>query len=317
MQLGLESYSYNLAFEYGDMDVFAYLQRVKELGLDGIQLNVVPHKRVGPYGHLGKWDQGHLRAVRELIGEFGFYIEIDTKQSDISDLNRGLDFCEALGADILRTYQIPENGTIDSDKAVHVLKQAVPRCRDVGVRIAFENHEYQTAAEVLQVVQRVDSEWIGVFCDTGNGMTMWEDPDVTVEVLAPHAITSHFKDHVVIEEDGELIVATVPLGQGSMDLKKHFRLLSASSLKRINIEAVYAYRAPFRCSEDEGAGGKLGQGAFTVIPGPFHASFIPPPRFDITPEVFEWEDQLVADSVQFVKQLREECDNEEKNSPHT
>ncbi len=122
MLLGLESYSYNLAFEYGDMDIFSFLHRVKKFGLDGIQLNVVPHKRVGPYGHLGKWDVGHLRAVRDLMQELESYIEIDIKQSNISDVNRGLEFCEALGADILRTYQIPENGAIDSDKAVSVLK---------------------------------------------------------------------------------------------------------------------------------------------------------------------------------------------------
>jgi sugar phosphate isomerase/epimerase len=288
------------------MDVFSFIRRVKKLGLDGLQLNTVGNHYLGEFGHLGNADAGHLKAIRELIEEWGLYIEIDTRQSDISDLHRGLDICNALGADILRTYQIPENGTIDADKAVTVLKQAVPRCRDEGIRVAFENHEYQTAAETLQIVQRVDSEWIGVFCDTGNGMTVWEDPDVTVEILAPHAITNHFKDHVVIEENGLPVVATVPLGQGSMDLKKHFQILCKSSLKRINIEAVYAYRAPFRRSQDCGAGGKLGQGAFAIIPGPFAPCFIPPATFKVTSQVLESEDQLVEQSVKYVQQLRED-----------
>lgn len=307
MLLGLESFSYQLALRSGNMDVFEFIRRVHELGLDGIQLNIVdtPPQRCG---HLGSSDPGHWRAVRELIEELGLYIEIDTRQAELSDLDLAFDVCKALGANILRTYQMPANGAINAEKAIDILKQAAPRCRDEGVRIALENHEYQTAEEVLEIVRQVDSEWIGVFCDNGNGMLVWEDPDVTVETLAPYAITSHFKDHVVIEENGRPIVVGVTLGEGSMNLKKHFEILSRSPINSINIEVCYAYRAPFRRPQEQGAGGKLGEGAFAVVPGPFDVFFIPPPRFEVTPETLEWENHSVKQSVQYVKQLRKECE---------
>lgn len=304
MLLGLESFSYHLALGSGNMDCFGFIRRVHELGLDGVQLNMVGRPPL--FGHLGGVDAEHLRQIRALVEELGLYIEIDTNQSDITNLERGLNVCEAVGSKILRTYQIPENSVIDTDKAVRILQEIEPRCRETGVRIAFENHEFQTAGEVLEIVRRVDSEWIGAFCDNGNGMMMWENPDETVEKLAPHAFTNHFKDHVIIEENGQPIVAGVTLGQGSMDLQKHFRML-AQSMDHVNIEVCYAYRAPFRMPQEHGAGATLGAGAFAIIPGPFDGAFIPPAQFEITPQILEWENQSVVESVEYVKRLREEC----------
>jgi hypothetical protein len=40
MLLGLETFSYHLWFSDGRMDVFGYIERCAELGLDGVQINV-------------------------------------------------------------------------------------------------------------------------------------------------------------------------------------------------------------------------------------------------------------------------------------
>jgi hypothetical protein len=38
MLLGLETFSYHLAFAYGKMDIFKFIQRTAQLGLDGVQI---------------------------------------------------------------------------------------------------------------------------------------------------------------------------------------------------------------------------------------------------------------------------------------
>jgi hypothetical protein len=48
MLLGLETFSYHLAFAYRQMDVFSIIQRASDLGLDGFQ----PIVEGENFGHL-------------------------------------------------------------------------------------------------------------------------------------------------------------------------------------------------------------------------------------------------------------------------
>ena len=40
MLLGLETFSYHLAFAYGKMNILNFIERTAEFGLDGVQINV-------------------------------------------------------------------------------------------------------------------------------------------------------------------------------------------------------------------------------------------------------------------------------------
>ena len=100
MLLGLETFSYHLWFSEGRMDVFRYIERCAELGLDGVQINVNGRN----FGHLGGNDPGRLREIRELVEHHGMFIEIDSRGTDPEHLRAMLKLCEALGADVLRTY---------------------------------------------------------------------------------------------------------------------------------------------------------------------------------------------------------------------
>jgi hypothetical protein len=118
------------------------------------------------------------------------------------------------------------------------------------------------------------------------------------------------KDHLIIREDDEHKVAGVVLGGGSMDLPTHFEtLVQKSSLKRINIEVCYDYRAPFRRSQSEGAGAVLDQGAFKIHPPPYDPSFVAPSvhlRSEAEDRMMpQWQDVAVEESVAFVKKLNQ------------
>jgi sugar phosphate isomerase/epimerase len=60
--------------------------------------------------------------------------------------------------------------------------------------MAMENHQDLTAPELISVIQRVNSEQLGVCYDTGNSLAVLEDPILTAEQLAPYAFTTHFKN---------------------------------------------------------------------------------------------------------------------------
>jgi sugar phosphate isomerase/epimerase len=307
MDLGLETFSYHLAFGRGKMDIFGFINKAVELGMSGVQINI----GAGPpaWGHLGGNDPAFLREVRSEVEHNGLYIEIDTQKTEPDYLTTVLDMCAALGVEVLRTYEKP-SGDIehDMDRAVENLRSIVPACSDLGIRIAFENHEYETSDDVRSVIGRVNSEWVGTLVDTGNSMMVWEDPERAVKALAPYAVSSHYKDHVVIVEDDMLKVAGVAIGSGSMDCAECFWILAEDSpLTRINIEVCYDYRAPFR--REKPADFSEDFAAFAVRPAPYDPSWIAPSSHLRTRQVdanlVEWQDQAVRTSVAYVKMLRD------------
>ena len=274
MLLGLETFSYHLAFGYGKMDIFGFVDRTAELGLDGVEINVEGDDLT----HLGSEDPGFLREVRSLIEQHGLYVELDTCDTEPQNLARVLDLCRALGADRMRVYSsVGGEVSEELEQAAKDFRQVLGRCADYGVRIAYENHEFETSHDVLEVVHRVDSQYVGTHVDTGNSMMVWEDPVEAVGNMAPLACSSHFKDHIVITLEDQPMVVGVPLGRGSIDCAECFRILAEESpLERINIEVCYGYVAPFRVPEAEGHGGKLGHGAFRVHEPPYDPAVVAP-----------------------------------------
>jgi hypothetical protein len=108
-------------------------------------------------------------------------------------------------------------------------------------------------------------------------------------------------------------VVGVPLGRGSIDLAACYRLLAGqTALTRLCIEVCYGYRAPFRRPEAQGEGGRLGAGAFRVVPPPHDPACIAPyPNYQnpaaLPPakgeEFPRWCDRAVVESVAYVREL--------------
>jgi len=310
MRIGLETFSYHLAFRAGKMDIPGFIERCAALGLDGVQLNM---------GHLRPFlgaDPGRAREIREMTSGLGMFVELDSSGTDPEHLTGMLQLCKAIGADVLRTY-VSENVSCDDDLARKLarapahLRAVVPVCRDLGIRISVENHEYETSEDVLTVVRQVDSEWVGTHIDNWNSMMVWEDPVEALRAMAPLAVSSHFKDHVVIMEDGLPLVVGVTIGTGNIDCRECFRILAEESpLDRLVIEVCYAYSAPFRRPQSQGCGGRLGVGAFRVVEAQPDLSWIAPhPESASAAEyarLIAWQEESVVQSVAYVKRLNEE-----------
>ena len=306
MELGLETFSYHLAFGRGRMNTFDFINRTVELGLVGVQINVGTGSP--NWGHLGSIDPGYLKEVRATIEANDLYVEIDTQTTDPEYLRGVLQICHALGSNVLRTYERPSGDLVhDMDQAVTNIRHVLPICADLCIRIAFENHEYETAADVVDVIHRIDSDWVGALVDTGNSMMVWEDPIHAIKTLAPYAVSSHFKDHAVITEDNEPKGAGVTLGTGSMDCPECFRILAEESpLTHINIEVCYDYRAPFRRPKPDDFSDD--NPVFAIHPPPYDPAWVAPSTHLRTKyedqQLLDWQDRAVVESVAYVKQLQ-------------
>jgi len=323
--LALETFSYHLALAAGRLDIPGFIRRCADFGLDGVQLNM---------GHLGpylKATPDGVRRVRDLTAALGLFVEIDSRGTDPAHLAAMLELCSALGADVLRTYASVDPpppagpaGLCGASEAAYVshrvklaerlreapanLRAVLPQCQRLGIRIALENHEYETSREIVDIVRAVDSPWVGAHIDTGNSMMVWEEPVAAVRAMAPYAVTTHFKDHVVVVADGQPMVVGVTLGTGSADCAACFRTLARESpLQRLAIEVCYAYVAPFRCPPEHGCGGRLGEGAFRVVEAPHDPAWIalhPERTRHLDPaRLMAWQEESVRQSVAYVQDL--------------
>ena len=58
------------------------------------------------------------------------------------------------------------------------------------VKLAVENHKDWRIPEMLDVIERIDSGWIGINLDFGNNLSLLDQPMDVIQALAPHTITT-------------------------------------------------------------------------------------------------------------------------------
>lgn len=292
VKIGLDTESLHLWLQNQRMDIFGFIEQAHEWGLEGVMINLIQDYNLDPeWGTLGSVEPGHLKMVRELLEQYHMYVELATRGIDYDHLVKVVKVADALGADIIRTYipitlgscKDPETGgegkydlgkvRLDFDpvvfhQAVVSLKQIIPVLKKYRVRIALENHEYETSGELVRVMDEIRSPWIGLHYDFGNAMMVWEEPARAAENMGPYTITTHFKDHIVIpcpEDKYRHVVCGVPAGRGNIDLKECLGiLLDKSGIGRLNVEMCYPYCAQFKRSVGTGGVSTLGEGCFRV-----------------------------------------------------
>ena len=278
MKLGLETESYHLLFQHKRMDIFDFIEQTWKLGLDGVEINIIPDHNLHPqFGVLDSDDPTYLARVKNAIQSRNLYCELDTRWTNQASLMKSIEIANGIGADIIRTYiKVDDFDPLNLQPIIEDIKQIIPVLKKHRIKLSLENHEHETSDNIIEIIEAVDSVWFGAHCDIGNSMMTWEDPIEAVHKLAPYTISTHFKDHIVTMHNDEPVVCGVPIGEGSIDIDECFaQLVEHSSITRINIEICYPYCASF--SREKGTGGvfKL-TGAFEVKKPPFDPELIKP-----------------------------------------
>ncbi|KTD84136.1 MULTISPECIES: sugar phosphate isomerase/epimerase family protein [Paenibacillus] len=302
MKIGLETESYHLQFITGRMDIFKFIQKTAELGLDGVMINIVKWPGLPGWGTLESFEPEYLKRVKAEIQKYGFFAEIDTNGTDPDHLSQVIEVAHQIGADVIRTYTcMGEYDAARMAEAPTNIKKIVPLLQQYRIKLAVENHEEELADEVIQIIEEVNSPWVGAHCDLGNGMMAWEDPVDAVTKLAPYAFTTHFKDHIIVHDGEDYRVCGVPAGTGNIDLDQLFKIfVEKSTLTRINVEMCFPYAIHFK--REPGAGGvsKVGEGAFKVEEPPYDLSVIKPLDYYYPPQ--ELMEQMIEDQARGVEQ---------------
>ncbi|MEW6160981.1 MAG: TIM barrel protein [Verrucomicrobiota bacterium] len=218
-----------------------FLEYCHELGAGGVQVG------------LGAQAADLAKQIRGRGDSLGMYFEGQTtlpqNERDLEKLELDVRACKEAGASVIRSAALSGRRyeTFDSEaafqkfteRAWHSLQLAEPIFKKHQVRLALENHKDWRVPEMIALLKRLGSEWVGVCVDTGNNLALLEDPMAVVETLAPLAFSSHLKDMGVLDYSEGFLLSEVPLGSGFLDVKRIVDILRRANPKlQFNLEMI-------------------------------------------------------------------------------
>lgn len=196
---------------------------------------------------LGSLDDAHVKKVGEYARNLGIELEIGMtsvcptssrfKAEDgpaEAQVERMIRAAGLAGSKLVRAYL----GTMADRKAdigieghientAKVLRSVRSRAVDAGVKIAIENHAGDMQGrELKMLIEESGKDFVGACLDSGNPLWTLEDPHVTLDVLAPYAITSHVRDSLVWRTPKGAAVRWVRTGEGNVAIDSWVRKLA-------------------------------------------------------------------------------------------
>ena len=208
-------------------ETLSFVEYCRSLGAGGVQVS------------LADTSSGYTGKVRRTCEEAGMYFEASARlprsDSDIDEFRDLIKAAENAGAKVIRTVLFPGRRYEEHDsmetyreakrRAWEMVTRAEPHLRKRRMKIAIENHKNLRTPDLLGMMNRIQSEYVGITFDFGNNYVLMEDPVEMAQALGKYAYSSHIKDHVLQEYEDGLLLHDAVLGTGVIDLPKVIRLL--------------------------------------------------------------------------------------------
>ncbi len=193
---------------------------------------------------LGGLEETHVKKVGEYARRLGIELEIGTgsicpssqrfkgKEGTAEEqLTRMIAAAKSAGSKIVRAYMgtaqdrkgaVPLEKHIDN--TVSVLRAVRTKAQDANVKIAVENQSGDLQArELKSLILEAGTDFVGACVDSGNALWTLEDPHLTLDVLAPYALTSHVRDSRVWRTPKGAAVRWVRTGEGNVGIESWIR----------------------------------------------------------------------------------------------
>lgn len=248
VEMHLHSYSLRFHFMYRkDFDVFSFIDLAAQLGFTGVNISANgPDNR-----HLGGTTSQHYAAVRAALQTAGLKAELDTSDTRPEHLLNMLSISAAVGAEQLRVYTRYKGEKDDIiRKTISDLRTVAEAADTYRVTVVLENHEDFSGSEIRTILDAIDHPRIRALYDYGNSQMIREEPQHALQEMEPYITAVHLKDHLILEEDDQLWVQGVAVGDGNLPIMDLTRQLLNQGLQRLCFENVWGYIAPV---QDTGA----------------------------------------------------------------
>jgi len=234
-------------------DAVELLEHVHTYGAGGVQTRT------------SGWTKPFAHRIRKTCEELGMFIEgsisVPKSESDLDRFESEVAIAKEAGVSVFRTamggrrYEDFNNRT----DWIHLKMQswqrirwAEPIVRKHQVRLAVENHKDWEVDDLLEFMNGMSSEHLGVTIDTGNSISLLEHPNDTVNRLAKFGATTHIKDMGVQEYEDGFLLSEVPLGQGFLEMESILKAIEKRNPKiRFCLEMITRNPLKVPCKKPE------------------------------------------------------------------
>ena len=209
MKVGVDTYSYHRLF--GEIypnqidpgrrwEFDRSIDEVIRLGVDGISLETC---------FMPQFDRNYLAQIKGKLDEHKLErmvawghpdgLEGGRNREAAKEMEQHLATSQAVGATVMRIvgsslmFRDEPHGP-QIERISDILSESVKKAEDAGVHLAIENHIDFNADEILEILDRVDSDYLGVNFDSGNTLRVFEDPVEAARKLANRTFATHIKD---------------------------------------------------------------------------------------------------------------------------
>lgn len=201
-------------------DTLEFLEHCIELGAAGIQ------------APLSSLEPSYLDKVERRVKDRGMYLEVmaGLPRPDMTQFVNTVAAARRIGALCIRSACLSGRryetfSSLDEWKKFvtdsrSAIARAVPVVEKEKLPLALENHKDWTVDEFVPLLKGYSSQYLGVCLDTGNNISLCDDPMEVVERLAPYAVSTHIKDMAVAPSPDGFLLSEVVFGAGYLDLKQ-------------------------------------------------------------------------------------------------
>lgn len=226
MKIGLGSYAFRWSIGIKDlqpekpMTAMDLLEIAHRHGLALVQYaDNLPLDRLTAEEHV---------ALKQRADSYGMTLELGTQSFNAEELARYIPIGERIGSKILRVALDAEDALIPVRELAAEIRALLPEGKKAGLRFAIENHFNYPSPRMVELLDMVADDALGVCLDVANSICAGEWPMTTVRMLAPYAINLHLKDYQITPDPygvGFRIHGT-PLGEGRAEIDEILACLS-------------------------------------------------------------------------------------------
>jgi len=219
MQLGISSYTYTWSIGVPgslpaqQMSATDLVDRAASFGLKLVQIaDNLP---------LENFTDTELENLRQYAFNKGVSIEMGGRCLTTEHTLKCLNVAEKLQSPILRMVIDGAGFEPDIPDIIEIIRDVLPEFESRKIRLAIENHDRLKAREFEQIIQAIDSEWVGICLDSVNSMGAGEGFETVAEILIPYTINLHLKDFSIrrVSHKMGLIIEGAPAGSGMLNIE--------------------------------------------------------------------------------------------------
>jgi sugar phosphate isomerase/epimerase len=203
LKLGLAAYSLRkyLDLKNPTKTLEEFVDLCAEWGVDGAELTEYYFPKPVTPEYVRRLKRRALKAGMDIvgtpIGNTFTHPAGEAREREVAKMKAWIEVSADLGSPAIRTFAGNTPKGVEDAQArkwvVECLQECLPLAEKRGVVMALENHGGVVAepAGLLEIVNAVKSDWVGINLDTGNFHTA--DPYADLELCAPLAATCQVK----------------------------------------------------------------------------------------------------------------------------